>query len=580
VLGALLGFPALRGTLEVDDYFHRSILSGHWSTPSVLLDLFTFMPPPGRGRRFLIDLGFVPWWGDPDLRVSLLRPVTAAIHLFDYWLWPDSFRLQHVHSLLWYLVGVLVVAAVFRRVMAPTTAGLATLLYAVDDAHALTSMWIANRNALVALVFGALAILFHVRWRREQRHRFLVVALGLLGIGLLGAEAAVGALAYVVAYQICLDEGPWRRRLIAVLPCAGVVVVWRIAYNAMGYGVGGSGLYIDPGRDPFGLLAAAVIRIPVLLFSQWTQVPTDLWMVMSRRMQLGLAAGGVTCCLGLIALFLPLLRRSAACRFWGLGMLLAAIPVSAAFPMDRLLLFLGVGAFGLLACLVEHGGWLGGPAPLDRSRLRDSIAVLLLVMHVPIAILTFPFRGMTMMAFGDITNVLLHRLPSDPAVAKQTFVFVNGVDVLTAYVPVIRSLEGTPFPRQTVVLASPLVDNELTRVDDRTLVIRPAGGFLAHDGDRLLRNLDRPFHEGERIQRSDYEVTVMETTTDGRPAACRFVFNMSLNDQALAWFAWRDGEIERFEVPSVGETVVVKRSLLNVWLGRDHPVRVLSTKGW
>ena len=578
LLGTLLAFPALRGTIEVDDYVHRSILLGRWPSRSVLLELFSFMPGPGAGDLWLNRLGFFPWWVDPDISVALLRPLTAATHMLDYWLWPDQFVLQHIHSLLWYFGGVLAVGALFRRVLPPAAAGLATLLFAVEDAHAMTAAWLANRNSLVALVFGVLAVAMHVRWRREGTHRHLAWALGLLTLGLLGAEAAVGAVAYVAAYQLTLDQGSWKRRLGGLAPYVALVLIWRLIYNAMGFGVRGSGLYIDPGNDPLGFLLAAFVRIPVLLLSQWTQAPVDLWMAMPTRLQMGLAAGGFACCVGLLVLFLPLLRTNGTCRFWALGMLFAAVPVSAAFPMDRLLLFVGIGAFGLIACLVQRVGWLGGES-LGATPLRKLFASALLVLHIPLAICSFPFRSMTMMAIGDITQVMLRRLPAEPSVSKQTFVFINGMDVLTAYLPVIRSLEGTPFPRRTTLLASQFEDNEVTRVNARTLLIRPTHGFLAQDGDRLLRSLERPFRAGERVRRDDFEVTLMELTPDGRPAACQFVFDVDLDDAQLRWFAWVDGEIEPFAVPRVGETVVVEHSLLNLWIGREKPFLFLSTSG-
>ena len=45
----------------------------------------------------------------------------------------------------------------------------------------------------------------------------------------------------------------------------------------------------------------------------------------------------------------PLLKRDRLARFWAAGMIFATIPVCATLPMDRLLTFVGIGAFGLLA---------------------------------------------------------------------------------------------------------------------------------------------------------------------------------------------------------------------------------------
>ncbi len=75
---------------------------------------------------------------------------------------------MHLHSLLW--LGALVVAAalLYRRILGPTwVAGLAALLYAVDDAHAAPAAYIANRNALIATCFGVLCLLCFARSRQE-----------------------------------------------------------------------------------------------------------------------------------------------------------------------------------------------------------------------------------------------------------------------------------------------------------------------------------------------------------------------------------------------------------------------------
>ena len=84
-----------------------------------------------------------------------------------------------------------------------------------------------------------------------------------------------------------------------------------VAYDLLGYGVGGSGLYIDPGRNPLGFLQAVGIRLPVLMFSQWSQAPVDLWMGMPTWLQLGLCGAGWVVSVGLLSLFVPSLRASA-----------------------------------------------------------------------------------------------------------------------------------------------------------------------------------------------------------------------------------------------------------------------------
>jgi len=61
-----------------------------------------------------------------------------------------------------------VVAMFYRQLMLSAwLAGLAALLYTIDDAHSMVAGWVANRNASLMLLFGVLALMAHVRWRRE-----------------------------------------------------------------------------------------------------------------------------------------------------------------------------------------------------------------------------------------------------------------------------------------------------------------------------------------------------------------------------------------------------------------------------
>jgi hypothetical protein len=256
-------------------------------------------------------------------------------------------------------------------------------------------------------------------------------------------------------------------------------------------------------------------------------------------------------------------------------MVFSAVPVCAAFPMDRLLLFMGIGAFGLIANLAHELGIFGSNAA-PGARVRRFVVAALLVVHLPLAAAAFPLRTMTMMIFGDITNVAATVLPTDAAVPQQTFVFINGMDVMTFYFPLTRSLAGAPIPKRTCLLASITADNAVERLDDRTLLIRPRRGFLALDGDQLLRNASTKFSVGQTIQRPELVATIVETTDDGRPAAVRFEFKEELEHTSLQWFVWKNGELLRFVLPKVGERVEVPSTRFDIWIGRDRPVRILD----
>ena len=79
--------------------------------------------------------------------------------MVDYALWPDSGVGMHLQSLAWLACLVGLTALVYRRPIAvPLVAGLAALLYALDDAHGMPVAFLANRNAVVAASFGVLSL--------------------------------------------------------------------------------------------------------------------------------------------------------------------------------------------------------------------------------------------------------------------------------------------------------------------------------------------------------------------------------------------------------------------------------------
>ncbi len=564
-LGVLLCAPGLWTGLSTDDYIQRCILSGAIEparSDDPLWTLFSFLPDIPEARQWLFDHGFLPWWSHPELRADFLRPLSAATHVLDYRLWPDRFVPQHAHSLAWYGLAVLAVGLVYRRVHGPTAiAGLAALMFALDDAHAMAASWLANRNGVVALALGALSLLCHVRWSQRGRIGWYVAALGALAAGLAAAEAALGAVAYIVAWQLTVARGSWRGRLTAVAPYLALVAIWRAVYSALGYGATGSTLYVDPAREPLSFTLALVERAPLLLMSQWSQLPMDAWMFLPRSAQLALSGLGCATALGLALLLADLLRSSGRARFWALGMTASLVPICASFPMDRLLLFVGIGAFGLLALLVERAGWLVESSTPRPGRLARAVVLLLLLLHVGWAAVALPLRTQVTAVIGREVHRVSERAPADEAVARQTLVFVNGVDLLTMYLPMTRVVDGQPAPGCMALLSSMFDPAAVHRIDDRTLRVRPDHGFLAHAGDGLLRDASTPFRAGDSFAMPDFTAEVLSITLDGRPAEVEYTFDERLESDHLRWVYFTEGLLETFPLPAPGETVRIEATL-------------------
>jgi hypothetical protein len=558
LVAVALTLPALGVGLLGDDYMHRSILLGvgdvaRGSQP--IFDLFAFVPQGAR-REATLSLGTLTWWAHPEISVALLRPLSAVTHVLDYALWPDAFWLQHLHSLLWFALATFAVAAFYRRVHGATAVtGLAAILFAVEDAHAMCAGWLANRHALISLVFGVSALHAHHRWRVHGGTRWAAIAVLLLAVALLCGEAALGAAAYILAWQLTMDDAPPRNRLAALLPYAVLVVTWRAAYDAFGYGTNGTALYLDPGRHPVEFLLALGERWPVLQLAQWFQVPVDLLLLLRRNVQIALAALAVALCLLIVRLFAPLVIARREARFWALGMCLALVPLCAAFPMDRLLLFSGVGAFALLAMLAEQAGLLGNNVAPSDQRTRPFVRGLL-VLHAPIAAVLLVVRVATLPAFSGFFEAGIATAPSDGNAPRQTFVFVNGQEFPVVYLMILQQLESpSTAPRRVALLSSALSHNTVEREDADTLVITAREGFLSEPVDRLLRSLDVPFRAGEKIERRDFTAEVRTITADARPQQVAFHFRAPLESREYRWLSWSEQGVVDFALPPVGTTL-------------------------
>ena len=262
VLSVVLALPALGAGWILDDYFHRTILLGKsqlrelLGTPS---EMFRFFRGDPERTGQLMDLGLFPWWTDPGLKAEFLQALTILTHRLDYALWPDSPALMHAHSLVWLGAVVAVTAVFYRRMMGATwTAGVAALLFAVDDARGPTVGFLANRNALVAATFGVSALIAHDRWRRDGSRPASLLAPLLLLAALFSKEEGIGTCAYLAAYATVRRP----RGLAARVPVRSGLMPRRSSPGAAlraswGYGVRDVGLYIDPLTDTGRFLAAA-----------------------------------------------------------------------------------------------------------------------------------------------------------------------------------------------------------------------------------------------------------------------------------------------------------------------------------
>ena len=492
VLAVVLLLPALWTGFQLDDYFHRMRLLGY-GEPAI--NLFIFFDGDPAKIATAMDQGWVPWWTAPDLRHASLRYLSVLTMQLDYLLWPNSPFLMHLHSLLW--LGALVVAAalLYRRILGPTwVAGLAALLYAVDEAHAAPAAYIANRNALIATCFGVLCLLCFARARQEGWRPGLALSAIFLALGLAAGEMALATAAYLAAYAVFLDPAPLRRRLIALIPNGLVLAAWAAIYKLGQFGAQGSGFYLDPAREPVAFARALADRALYLLVGQWTPIAADLGSILPSgsvaALRFRLVAVVILALLAL--LLLPLLRRDRVARFWCAGALVSILPIAATGPQNRLLFFVGLGSMALLAQIAQSLDLRADPQRSPLGRLAAfSFAGLLLFFHLVLAPLITPWNARGEARIGQRMMTAIESVPDDPAIAAQDLVIVNPPEhiYLVTSIPVIKPVQGLPFPRHLRALANGKSAMRAIRIDEKTLDLELASGLFPDPFSHYFRGL-------------------------------------------------------------------------------------------
>lgn len=365
--GVGLSLPALAAGAFSDDFMQHLVLEGTADLPNGPATLYDFTR--GGSALPLIERGYVPWQAHPELSMRFLRPLSSLSIALDHALFGRSQLLGHLVNVGWFLGLLAIAIAWFRRVLPPSRAGLASVLYAVAGGHAMNLGWVATRHLLVGGVFAALAIWLHLRWREPadtDRHRIPEWAhLVLLALGLLSSESSLSALAFIAAYEALGCADSVRSRVRAAAPALLLGVAYLSTYAALGLGTRHSGLYLSPFSQPVLFAKAALTRWPVLAGEMFSAVPSTLW---------GQAPKARPVLVGIAFLFAALVagvlrgaglerREQRQLRWLAAGAVLATLPMVGGVIDGRLLAVPLLGAAPVVATAIE-AGWSSGKRTL------------------------------------------------------------------------------------------------------------------------------------------------------------------------------------------------------------------------
>lgn len=533
---------------------------------------------PRRNLSKLREYGSIPWWTYDGLWVRFWRPLTSFTHWLDYRIFGSSPVAMHAHNIVWLGAVVFLVTVMYRRLNGPAwMAGLAGLLFVLDDFTYFPAMWIANRNIFLSLFFGILCVLWHHRWRQSGSRAHGLVSIIFLAGSLLSAEAGIATCAYLFAYAATLEDGGFRARAYSLTPAILATIAWRVIYNMLGHGASGGSFYLDPSREPLRYAWAMLVRGPILIMREWSRISADTFSCVPVSTQMILWPIVVVLLVVIMILIWPLLKANRHARFWAVGMHLSVLPICATMPMNRNLLWVGIGACGLVGHFL--GGYVAKEEWVPQKRLRRLLTAILfislIVVHLPMALLVRIASPITTTILFNMVKQTMNMDSSEDLDDKQ-LVVVNAPNPASFfYMPYAKAYEGEQLPRAIRVLAPAFSELEVTRIDDKSLKIRAKyGNLLTCKPDRWLdidvvymleaissvRSNGNGFHKADRVELPGMTAEIIELDDKSLPVAVLFKFDVSLDDKSLAWvqWSWKQDQYFPFEVPKIGQKARVR----------------------
>jgi hypothetical protein len=543
-LGVVLSLPTLmQGKLLDDHMLHAAALRG--ASPVQ----FELLHAPVTQLR---EQGTLGWWAHDALQLSFLRPLAAVTHALDLRLWPHATWLMHLENVLLYGLLILVVGRVLQRLLGPgPIAGLACLLFAIDEVHATAVMWISGRNTILAALFGMLALAAHLRWREpsgSEPRRWVFALAGPIcfALALASAEGGIAALGYLLAYALTHERGAWAR-VGPLLPYVGIVVIWRVIYTQLDLGPHASGLYVDPGDDLLAFVRAAAVQVPALGFIGLSLPIADVLTTSGPELIYFAALGFV----GLVWVLAPLYADRNA-QFLVLGMLAAAVPLATTAASSRTMLTLSLGSAGVFAMAWSRRQELAFAGRLRKLGLRFMVGCQLVL--APLLFVPLSFAS----SLVEPPHRALATLVPE---TDQTVAIVNiPMEINALYPQLIREVDGRAWPQHCYLLYAGFGAISVERIDAHTLELHGDAGWAATHVERLSRDWKRAgLAPGDQVELQRARVEVVEVTHDARPTRVWVRFEDDLDDVFLVRF---DGPVPSRWQPAVGEHVVLAANVV------------------
>lgn len=172
-------------------------------------------------------------------------------------------------------------------------------------------------------------------------------------------------------------------------------------------------------------------------------------------------------------------------KFCFFGSLFSGITVCGTYPIDRLLSLVGFGGSGLVAVLIllfaKQATEIRKSKKISlwkQPQTAKSLLKFLLLVHVVLSFLLFPFRSGAQIQFSRDMEHAAKSISRIPNVNDRTVIILNCPKMgLVFYSQLIQDAQGLSIPKHLQLLSVGENSIQIERVSDNQLKLSPTEGF-------------------------------------------------------------------------------------------------------
>jgi hypothetical protein len=556
VLATLVRLPSFASGWVGDDYVILLGIEGVAPTMAEPFDLWRFYDGSPEHMRRDIERGLLPWWTFERANRSLWRPLSSAVLVATHWLFGRRILGYHLVTLAAALAAVVSVGLLFSRIAPGFVGVLGLFLFATSGVHGWATTCASGIHHSLCAAAAALAVRAHVDFREDGRQQARWISLLALALGLGFGEAGVLAVGYLATYELFGRADPLRQRLRHLGPPLGVLLVYSLVRHALGKGVFGIPLYVDPVAEPqrfwldpstYAQFGARLLTLASGVFPEWTEF-------VSEGFADGVRFAASSAFIALV--FWGLLSRSehlsGPVRWMLAGAAITVVP-GLSSPTTRALVIPSIGvslavsavlAFGLDRCRAKSGG-AGWRVLALLPTLLFGIARLALDPRMMVA-MTGYLRGLSQ---SEARAVAEFDLPSPRT--TDVIVLVGLTESQGPWGGAIRGVVTGEPPRSWQALSLTATHHEVTRLSSDTFDLAALEPEPRFDMDFYRDSDHYPMHSGDEVTARGFNVRVLETD-HGSPRRILVRFDRPLDDPSLCFVTYAHGAQHRVTMPPIG----------------------------